>query len=158
MGLFDKLEDDEQPTIQDIADEFEQVYEQMPDDGDDGGSDIDFDPDDVIGEAEETARHEAIDTLDHIINDSCETEECNEIRDALGLDPNENGSDSDSDNDDSESTESADDDGGESDGDSGAGDADGEPDSDPEGTDDDGSGGSDGEAWDEDTNIFGEPI
>lgn len=70
-------------------------------DGDGGSFDIDSDtiadhlPDDVVthDEASEMAERKFLDGLEHIVNDDCDTESCNQIREQLGIDPSSDESD-----------------------------------------------------------------
>lgn len=163
MGIFEETDDGDRETkddigVSDLADEFQNLYDEIEGDDDDDGDGFELDPDELFGEVEETAEQETIDTLDHIFSDSCDNERCQDIREQLGIDNDDGGEESGDDDDDPESTEGGDDDGGESDDDGGSGDGDGDDDTDPGDGDDDGSDSGNGEPWDEDTNIFGESV
>lgn len=147
------------PTVDDLANEFEEIWEAVESDDGDDVPDIDFEPDELIDTAEsraqETARDSALEGIEHLIDEDCDNERCNELRDALGVgthDHDHDDGDGDDDAGEAESAESVDDDGS----DSGGADAGADG-----GGDDDDSGGESSEsdvAWDEDTNIFGEKI
>lgn len=155
MGIFDDDKDPEEATVDDIVDEFRNVYDEI--EQTDPGESIDpddlFDEDDLFSRAEQrasrTAKDHAVDALDHLIHDDCDSEECQRRREILGI-----GRDDETD---TENEDGADD---VQEGDGGSGNGDDTPNSD-EPDDDGGSGGGGGsvdDEWDEDTNIFGEPV
>lgn len=131
-----------QDDLESFADEIEsRISEQTPD------ADGFVEPEDAQGIADATF----MDRLEHLVNDDCDTEQCNEIRDAFGIGGAEG---------DAEGEETGDGDGAEDGSEASEGDADGGDDSeggDEAGESDDESGDGDDSEDEPRTNAFGEP-
>lgn len=144
------------PSVDDIVNAIESVSEEvdeLEEQVDNTGNDLD--PDDIFSQVEERAENTTIDTLDHLLNDDCDDEKCQQARDVLGIgdtetDESDNADDdtNESDGGESEDGESVDDGGTDTGGNSGG----------TDGSGDESDSGSDDLPWGENENVFGEEI
>lgn len=139
--------DESVPDAQDVAQEVMDMMDSDGGDGDEGGDEDApwIEPDDARDIADETF----LDRLHHLAFEDCETDECQQIRDQFGIDPDGEASpEGDESGDGEEAEQGPDHDGDDDDGGNDADENPGESESSDGSSDDD----------EAETNVFGEPV
>lgn len=138
------IEIDDIVTKDDLDDRFEEFRDEF--------GDPSFDPDEFDvpdhGEIQDVADRTFFERLQHLVNEDCDTEACNRLRDRFGIDPTEGGDESEGNEESSRGESESSDDSSDGEDPEEAESADESPESDTGET----------EEWDESTNIFGEPV